>query len=178
MYVPLSASFSSDQYVRFSVIDYLVFVVLLEAAIRRQRTGGDGRARLNARSRTTLEVEAVRAQYADAFMFAGPTGARAADKAAVLASLPKGLAFLESLGHRSTTVALIDETRLDPHYVLARVQFLWRFEKPAQQPVAVEVHTTFILYAGGGAVAIVFQQERDDFPDLLRAAGLLPPKSE
>jgi hypothetical protein len=131
-----------------------------------------------AQSRTTLEVGAVGAQYAEAFMFAGPTGARAADKAAVLASLPKGLAFLESLGHRSTTVLSIDETRLDPHYILARVQFLWRFEKPAQQPVGVEVHTTFILYVDGSALAIVFQQERDDFPDLLRAAGLLPPKPE
>ena len=131
-----------------------------------------------ARSRTTLEIEAVGAQYAEAFMFAGPTGARAADKAGVLASLPKGLAFLESLGHRSTTVVSIDETRLDPRYILARVQFLWRFEKSAQQPVDVEAYATFILYAGGGGLAIVFQQERDDFPDLLRAAGLLPPKSE
>jgi hypothetical protein len=85
---------------------------------------------------------------------------------------------LERVGHRSTTVVSIDETRLDTHYILARVQFLWRFEKSAQQPVDVEAYATFILYAGGGALAIVFQQERDDFPDLLRAAGLLPPKSE
>ena len=131
-----------------------------------------------ARSRTTLEVETVGAQYAEAFMFAGPNGVRVADKAGVLASLPKGLAFLESLGHRSTTVVSLDETSLDPHYILARVQFRWRFEKNGQPPVDVEAHATFILHVGDGGPTIVFQQERDDFPDLLRAAGLLPPKPE
>ena len=72
----------------------------------------------------------------------------------------------------------IDETRLDPHYLLARVQFLRRFEEHAQQPVDVEAHTTFILHSSVDALAIVFQQEGDDFPYLLRAAGLLPPKTE
>ncbi len=109
-------------------------------------------------------------------MFAGPNGARVAEKAAVLAAFPKGQEFLKAVGHKSTTVMSLDETPLAPPYVLARVQFLWRFEKAAAQPIDVEVDSTFILYINHGAPAIVFQHEREEFQDALRARGVLPPK--
>jgi hypothetical protein len=71
----------------------------------------------------------------------------------------------------------VDETRLDPRYILARVQCQWRFDKGAQPPVDVAVHSIFILEVNAGAPVIVFQHERDEFQDLLRTAGLLPAKS-
>jgi hypothetical protein len=58
---------------------------------------------------------------------------------------------LKRRGHKSTKVLSLDETRLDERYVLARVQFLWRFEKaPAH--------------------------EHEDFQHTLRARGVLPAK--
>ena len=107
-------------------------------------------------------------------MVAGPTGARVMEKSAVLAAFPKGQEFLRAVGHESTTVASLDETRLDEHYVQARVRFLWRFAKASAQPIDVPVDSTFILYDDHGALRIVFQQEREDFQQALRARGVLP----
>ena len=128
-----------------------------------------------ARSRSALDIELIASQYSESFMVAGPSGARVAEQAAVLAAFPKGQEFLKAVGHQSTKVVSLDETRLDQHYVLARVQFVWRFEKESQ-PIDVEVDATFILYINHGAPTIVFQQEREDFQDALRARGVLPAK--
>lgn len=62
-------------------------------------------------------------------MFAGPKGVRVAEKAAVLAAFPKGREFLQSLGHQSTEVLTLDETRMDEHYLLVRAVFAWHFQR-------------------------------------------------
>jgi hypothetical protein len=126
------------------------------------------------RSRSTFDLDLIASQYADSFMTAGPNGARAVEKSAVLASFPKGQEFLQALGHKSTKVVSLDETRLDDHYVLVRAQFLWRFAKASAQPIDVPVDATFILYFDPGAPRIVFQHEHEEFQQALRARGVLP----
>ena len=127
-----------------------------------------------ARSRTALDLALIASQYSDSFMVAGPTGARVVEKPAVLAAFPKGQEFLRSVGHQSTTVVSIEETALDEHYRLARVQFVWRFSRAPAQPIDVPVDSTFILYVDHGALRIVFQQEHEDFQQALRSRGVLP----
>jgi len=129
-----------------------------------------------ARSRTALDIDAIACQYPDSFMVAGPKGARIAEKSAVLAAFSKGQEFLRAVGHTSTTVVSLDETRLAPQYIHARVQFLWRFDKAPAPPIDVAVDSTFILYVNDGAATIVFQHEREEFQEALRASGVLPPK--
>jgi hypothetical protein len=127
-----------------------------------------------ARSRSALDIDLISSQYPDAFMVAGPNGARVAEKAAVLAAFPKGQEFLQALGHKSTKVLSLDETSLDQHYVLVRALFLWRFEQTSAQPIDVKVDSTFIVYLNDGALRIVFQHEHEDFQQALRASGVLP----
>ena len=122
-----------------------------------------------ARSRSAQDIDLIASQYPETFMVAGPNGARVAEKAAVVAAFPSGQAFLKALGHKSTTVQSLDETRLDDHYLLARVQFVWRFEKVATQPIDVHVDSTFILYVNQRGFTIVFQHEHEDFQETLRA---------
>jgi hypothetical protein len=129
-----------------------------------------------ARSRSALDIEVIASQYPDSFMVAGPKGVRVAEKPALLAAFPRGQEFLRAAGHTSTTVRSLDATRLDEHYLLARVRFLWRFETAAAETRDVEVDSTFILYLNHGAPTIVFQHEREDFIEALRAGGVLPPK--
>ena len=129
-----------------------------------------------ARSRSALDIDVIASQYPDSFMFAGPKGARVTEKPAVLAAFPRGQEFLKAVGHTLTKVISLDETRLDPHYVLARVQFLWRFDKAPAPPIDVAVDSTFILYINEGAATIVFQHEREEFQEALRASGVLPAK--
>lgn len=126
------------------------------------------------RSRSTLDLTLIASQYSDCFMSAGPAGARVVEKSAVLAAFPKGQEFLRAVGHESTRVVSVDETTLDEHYVLARVQFLWRFARASAPPVEVPVDSTFILFVDHGVLRIVFQQEREDFQQALRSRGVLP----
>jgi hypothetical protein len=107
-------------------------------------------------------------------MFADPNGVRVVEKQAVLATVPRGKEFLKTLGHKFTKVLSLAETGLDDHYVLVRVQFLWRFEKASAQPIDVQLDSTFILYLNDGSPQIVFQHEREDFQQSLRARGVLP----
>ena len=125
-------------------------------------------------SRNTFDPELVGSLYPDAFMVAGPAGARVADKATVLAGLPKGHAWLRTLGHTTTTLASFHETALDQFYSMVRARFVWRFEKtPA--PVDVDVEATFIVHLTDGAPKIVFQQESEDFRQALQARGVIAP---
>jgi hypothetical protein len=127
-------------------------------------------------SRSALNIELIASQYPDSFMFAGPNGARIVDKPAILEAFSKGQQFLAAAGHKSTKVVSLDETRLDDHYALVRVQFVWRFEKASAPPIDVKVDSTFILHLNHGAPRIVFQHEREDFQQALRASGVLPAK--
>jgi hypothetical protein len=129
---------------------------------------------LYTQSRSELDIDLIASQYSDSIMFAGPNGARVAEKPAILAAFPKGQEFLKALGHKSTKVLSLDESRLDDHYLLVRAQFVWRFEKSAAEPIDVKIDSTFILYSNLGATKIVFQHEREDFQHALRASGVLP----
>jgi hypothetical protein len=129
------------------------------------------------RGRSALDIDLIASQYPDSFMMAGPTGARVAEKASILAAFAKGQELLKALGHKATTVRSLDETRLDDRYVLVRAQFVWRFEKQLTQLTDVTVDSTFILYVNEVALTIVFQHEHEDFPEALRAHGVLPPKT-
>ena len=128
------------------------------------------------RGRSGLDIDLISSQYPAAFMMAGPTGARVAEKASIHAAFAKGRELLGALGHKATTIRRLDETTLDDRYVLVRAQFAWHFDKPPVPPTEVVVGSTFVLHVDQGTVAIVFQLEHEDFPDALRAHGVLPPQ--
>jgi hypothetical protein len=104
---------------------------------------------------------------------AGPDGARVAEKQAVLAGFPKALELLKTVGHTSTKLASLKETRVDEHYAIVRAQFVWCFEKAAAPPIDVKVDSTFILYIKDGVPKIFFQHEHEDFWQVLRTRGVL-----
>jgi ketosteroid isomerase-like protein len=126
-----------------------------------------------ARSRSAMDVDRVVSQYADACMFAGPDGARVAEKQAILEGFTKALELLKTVGHTSTTLASINEARVDERYAMVRAQFVWRFEKTEAPPIEVTVDSTFILYVKNGVTTIVFQHEHEDFWAALRTRGVL-----
>ena len=138
------------------------------------RAGNAPSGRDGTRSRNTFDLDLIDSKYPDSFMFAGPDGARVAEKRAVLAGLSKGQELLKTLGHKSTTLVSLNETRLDEHYAMVRAQFVWRFEKAPAPPIDVEVDSTFILYIKHGVPTIVFQHEHEEFQQALRARGVLP----
>ena len=129
------------------------------------------------RSRNSFDVGLIESQYSDSFMFAGPDGARVAEKRTMLAGLSKGQEMFKTLCHQSTTLVSLNETKLDEHYTMVRAQFVWRFEKPTAAPIDVEVDSTFILYIKDGVPTIVFQHEHEEFMRALRTRDVLPSTS-
>ena len=123
-----------------------------------------------ARSRSVQDIDLIASQYPDSFMVAGPNGAKVAQKSAVVAAFPQGQAALKSLGHESTEVLSLNETRIDEHYLLVHALFVWRF----RQEKEAKVDSTFVLYIAEGGPKIVFQHEHEDFQQALRAGGVLP----
>ena len=129
-----------------------------------------------ARSRSAMDINRLVSQYADSCMFAGPDGARVTDKQAIAEGFPKALALLKSVGHTSTTLASLGETRIDEQYAMVRARLVWRFEKGSAPPIDVNVESTFMVHIKGGVPRIVFQHEHEDFWQALRNRGVLPAK--
>jgi hypothetical protein len=126
------------------------------------------------RSRNSWDVELFASQYPDSWMYAGPDGPRVADKQTLLAGLPKGQELLKTIGHTSTKLVSLSETRLDEEYAMVRALFVWRFERAPPQPIDVEVDSTFIVHIKDGVPKIVFQHEHEEFLQALQARGVLP----
>ena len=127
-----------------------------------------------ARSRSAMDSDRIVSQYADTCMFAGPNGTQVAEKQALLAGFAKAMELLKTVGHTSTKLASLNETRVDEHYAMVRAQLIWRFEKAAAPPIDVTVDSTFILHIKDGVPKIVFQHEHEDFWQALRTRGVLP----
>lgn len=126
-----------------------------------------------AQGRTAQDIDVIASQYPDEFMTAGPNGVRVAQKAAVVAGFTNGREFLKTLGHESTEVLSLDESRIDEHYVLVRASFVWRFRRASMPSAEAKVDSTFILYFDEDAPRIVFQHEHHEFLQALRAGGVL-----
>jgi len=126
------------------------------------------------RSRSATDIDRIASQYAELCMFAAHDGPRVAEKQAILEGFPKALELLKTVGHTSTKLASLDETRVDEHYTMVGAQFVWRFEKAAAPPIDVTVDSTFILYIKDGVPTIVFHHEHEDFWQALRTRGVLP----
>ena len=75
-------------------------------------------------------------QFSDPFMTADPDGNIQIVKTDdFLAGISKRQAFFQSIGFQFVKIVVLDETRLDDHYVMAKVHVHMRFEKDPGQPI-------------------------------------------
>jgi hypothetical protein len=126
------------------------------------------------RGSNALDLDVIAGEYADAFMFADPGGARVVGKQQLLAALPKRQELFKARGHKSTKIVSLDETALDDRHVMVRVHFSMLFESRAAGPVDVALHSTFILRFDGDAARIILQLEHQDAQQAMRERGVLP----
>ena len=123
-----------------------------------------------------LDMDLIASQYGDTFMFADPNGTRVIEKQKFLAALPSRQAFFKTLGHTSTRILSLDETRLDDQYVMVRAHLLMHFEPAAAQPLDAKLDSTFIFFIKEDAPRIVMHLEHEDLQQAMQARGLLPTK--
>ena len=120
----------------------------------------------------TLDLNLIDSQFADQFIFADPNGTRVIEKQKFLAFLPQRQEFFKSMGHQSTKVLSLDETKLDDQYTMVKAHFLMKFQK-AGQIVEAKVDSTYFLFMKGDSPKIVMHMEHEDLKEAMQARGLL-----
>jgi hypothetical protein len=122
----------------------------------------------------TLDMELIEAQYADQFIFADPNGTRVVEKQRFLPALPKRQEFFKSLGHQSTRILSLEETRLDDQYTMVKAHFLMQFRNSSEQIVDAKIDSTYFLFMKGDTPKIVMHMEHEDLKEAMQARGILP----
>ncbi len=121
----------------------------------------------------TLDLHLIDSQFADQFIFADPNGTRVVEKQKFLAFLPQRQEFFKSIGHQSTKILSLDETRLDDQYTMVKAHFLMTFQKLPGEMVEAKIDSTYFLFMKGETPKIVMQMEHEDLKEAMKARGLL-----
>ena len=116
-------------------------------------------------------------QFSDPFMTADPDGSIQIMKTDdFLAGISKRQAFFQSIGFQFVKIVVLDETRLDDHYVMAKVYVHMRFEKDPGQPIDLKDYSTYVLFVKDDLPKIVFYLTHENFMKIMQERGLLPTK--
>ncbi|HLO15445.1 MAG TPA: hypothetical protein VK206_11480 [Anaerolineales bacterium] len=95
------------------------------------------------------------------------------EKQKFLTALPKQQEFFKFLGHQSTKILSLDETRLDDQYTMVKAHFLMQFQKTVGRLIEANVDSTYILFIKGDLPKIVMHIEHEDLQEAMQARGLL-----
>jgi hypothetical protein len=118
--------------------------------------------------------EEIVMQFADVFMAADPSGARAVPSSALLKAIPQRRNLFESVGSSVTTLASVERTRLDDRYVLLKTEWLVKFDRGSGRSEDLTLRSTFVLYRSDDEIKIVFFLHHQDLMSVLRERGYLP----
>ena len=119
------------------------------------------------------DLSTLAAQYGDAFVFAGPQGTQAVKRDDFVRVLPKRQGFFNSVGLRSSTVAALEETRVDDSWVLVKAQWRLKFEPTAMPAFDIDVSAMYLLQQCPDGLRIVFQRDYDDLTKRVQELGLV-----
>jgi hypothetical protein len=129
------------------------------------------------RGSNTFESDLLASQLSDPFMVADPHGdIQVVKKEDFLAGFAKRQAFFQSIGFQFVKILSLDESRLDDHYVMAKVQWQMRFEKNPGKPIDTQFSSTHILFIEDESPRIVFYLAHENFMTILQELGLVPGK--
>ena len=116
-------------------------------------------------------------QFSDPFMAADPDGGiQVVKRDDFIAGIAKRQQFFQSIGFQFIKILSIDETRLNDHYIMAKVQVLMRFEKHSGQLADLQDYTTYILFVKDDSPIIVFYLTHANLIKIMQDNGLLPAK--
>ncbi len=114
-------------------------------------------------------------QFADVFMAADPSGARAVPSSKLLTAIPQRKKLFESAGGGATGLVSVEQTRLDDRYILLKTAWLMKFDRGNGPSDNLILRSTFVLYRSNDGLKIVFYLNHEDLVSLLRERGSLPP---
>lgn len=121
-----------------------------------------------ARNSAESNISELVGQFAESFLFAGPTGnqwVRACDFAL---ALPKRKQVFEQFGHRLTELIDVQEMWLGERYVLVRSRWRFTFERSGQAVESLENESSFLVDAGAEPFRILVYVAHKDILELLQ----------
>ena len=122
----------------------------------------------------TFERDLLARQFSDPFIAAGPDGGiQVVKKEDFLAGIAKRQAFFHSIGFQFVKIVPLEETRLDDHYVMVKVQSRMRFEKNPGHPVNLQDSSSYILFIQDDSPKIVFYTTHENLMKIMQEKGLL-----
>jgi hypothetical protein len=120
-------------------------------------------------------AEEIVSQFADVFMAADPSGAHPVPASVLLAAVPQRKKLFESMGSGVTTLASLEQTRLDDRYALLKTEWLVKFDRRNGRSEDLRLRSTFIVQRFDDGLRIVFYLNHEDLTTVLREKGLLAP---
>jgi hypothetical protein len=122
----------------------------------------------------TFERDLLARQFSDPFIAAGPDGGiQVVKKEDFVAGIAKRQAFFHSIGFQFVKIVPLEETRLEDHYVMVKVQSRMRFEKNPGHPVNLKDSSSYILFIRDDAPKIVFYTTHENLMKIMQEKGLL-----
>jgi hypothetical protein len=123
------------------------------------------------------DIATTVSQFADVFMAANPQGTQAVRAVDFASVLPRRKQLFESLGHRSTELVSLRETRLDARFVMAATQWKMTFARDGNEPRDIIVDSVYIVDTGevsspDGNPRIVFYLASQDIMQVLKDRGI------
>jgi hypothetical protein len=109
-----------------------------------------------------FNVAEIASLYADVFLFGGPQGAQSIKKDDFVKVLPRRKDFFKSVGLVSSKVDRIETSELDSSYILAKVVWKMRIERPEKSPADIETSASYLLFNSANSFQIVFQVDHQD----------------
>jgi hypothetical protein len=133
---------------------------------------------LYARETAEDNLPAVISHFAEAFLFAGPSGAQTVRASDFAAALPKRKALFDQLGSQPTELIAVQETPLDSRYVFARTTWRFSFLRDNQPDHPLDTDSTFLIDTGLPGTSesdfkILLYLPHQDIMQLLRDRGIL-----
>ncbi|MBB5340467.1 hypothetical protein [Tunturiibacter gelidoferens] len=119
-------------------------------------------------------AEEIVEQFADVFMSADPSGARAVPSSKLLMAIPQRKKLFEGVGGGATALVSVEQTRLDDRYVLLKTEWLMKLDRGSGPGEDLTLRSTFVLYRSDDGLKIVFYLNHEDLMSLLRERGSLP----
>ena len=114
-------------------------------------------------------------QYTDEFMGGGPNGVACGKNDEDLRNaIAKRHSFFQEIGFRSAKILGLEETPLDGHYTMVKVNWKMVFEKEEGRPLDFKFYITYFLFDSGSGPKVVFWISHDDEQKVMQEAGLIP----
>lgn len=119
-----------------------------------------------------VDVDGIRAHFADCFIGAGPSGTRCGENDESFAeTLRQGYAFYRSIGTRRMSVRRLAVTEIDANHDQVRVFYRAEYEKDGQ-PLTIDFDLVYLLQTVAG-VTKIFAFIAGDETALYRQHGLV-----